>query len=248
VDVDVYVPADLAEWMPSADVGRVEAGDLLAYDPSGQGLVRKTSGGGYDPGLLGVISTYPSVQMGRPRDAGRDVLVALAGRVPVKVTTINGVIGAGDALTASPIPGVAMRARRAGRIIGFAMRGYDRDGVGVVTTFVSPQWYAGEDPNALRLAGAVHAEAVYRPAAVVEGASPIEDAVGVLSRLVGLRLTGGAVALDPAAVGEAAPEAASFDELGNVTGVDPAALVPLLVEAVKQQQKEIDALKERCGP
>ena len=247
VNVDTYVPADLAEWMPSADAGRVEGGDLLATDPSGGGLVRKARGGGYDPAVLGVVSTYPSVQMGQPHRSERDVLVALAGRVPVKVTALNGPIRPGDALTASPIPGVAMRASQAGRVVGFAMRPYDRDGIGAVTTFVSPQWYAGDDPGALRMGGDVHAAGFYATAADVAGAAPIDDAVGVLSRLTGLRLTGGDVALAPDSVARALPQAAAFDAAGAVSGIDAARLLPVLVEAIKQQQRQIDALEARCG-
>ena len=246
VDVDTYVPADLAEWMPSSDVGHVEAGDLLAYDPSGAGLVRRAAGVGYDPAVLGVVSTYPSVQMGRPHRTDRDVLVALAGRVPVKVSTANGPIRPGDALTASPTPGVAMRATAAGRVVGFAMRPYDRDGIGAVTAFVSPQWYAGEDPGALRV-GTVHATGFFGEAGDMSDATPIADAVGLLSGLTGLLLGDGRPALAPDGLAGAVPGAAAYDEGGAVSGVDATRLVPVLVEAIKQQQRQIDELSARCA-
>ena len=45
--------------------------------------------------------------------ADRMAYVALSGRVPVKVSTQFGDIQIGDALTSSPIPGVAMKATQA---------------------------------------------------------------------------------------------------------------------------------------
>jgi hypothetical protein len=56
--------------------------------------------------------------------------LALAGRVPVKVTAENGAIHAGDLLVSSSRPGHAMRAPespRAGTVIGKAMKELDAD-------------------------------------------------------------------------------------------------------------------------
>ena len=51
--------------------------------------------------------------------------VALVGRVPVRVSTINGDIEPGDSLALSEIPGVLMKATKAGVVIGRAMEGFD---------------------------------------------------------------------------------------------------------------------------
>jgi cytoskeletal protein CcmA (bactofilin family) len=51
--------------------------------------------------------------------------MALTGRVPVNVSLINGPIEAGDPLTSSSIPGMAMKATEPGNIIGTALESYD---------------------------------------------------------------------------------------------------------------------------
>ena len=61
--------------------------------------------------------------MGEIDGEGKPVIVALSGRVPVKVTTKNGEIRPGDYITTSDISGVGMRATEAGRVIGKALTG-----------------------------------------------------------------------------------------------------------------------------
>ena len=68
--------------------------------------------------------------------------VALSGRVPVKVDASFGSIQAGDALTASPIPGVAMRAEGAGWIVGTALEAMPF-GSGTILAFVDRDWFGG---------------------------------------------------------------------------------------------------------
>lgn len=120
---------DLAEWYETKD--DVEAGDVVAisdesyeYD-SKLGLqksaILKKAVAGND--VVGVVSTAPYETI------GYDVLsrsshprpIALAGRVPVKASLENGNIEAGDLLTVSSKPGVAMRSTKAGSVIGRAL-------------------------------------------------------------------------------------------------------------------------------
>lgn len=82
-------------------------------------------------------------------DAARDLFyerrfarVALAGRVPVKVDAAFGAIEAGDPLTASPVPGVAMRAEGAGWIVGTALEAMP-SGSGTILAFVDRGWVGG---------------------------------------------------------------------------------------------------------
>jgi len=97
--------------------------------------------------------------------------ISLAGRVPVKVSTENGVIKEGDYLTSSTIPGVAMKAINAGPVIGKALESFNglgssqlvssdvlrqtndetssaTDGpqtkIGKILMFVNLSWYGGE--------------------------------------------------------------------------------------------------------
>jgi hypothetical protein len=91
----------------------------------------------YDQRVLGIVSTRPGMVMGSVDKEGVNAMpVALSGRVPVKVSARNGPIKAGDYLTTSSIPGVAMKATRAGEIIGTAMTDYKGEDIGKVVVFV----------------------------------------------------------------------------------------------------------------
>jgi hypothetical protein len=128
--------ADLAEVYSTND-SSVNMGDVVSLDPSLQSGVMKSSKA-YDSQVLGVISTAPALTIGGDVtvEGVRDVPVALSGRVPVKVSAENGPIQAGDALTSSSTPGVAMKATKAGSVIGMAMSDFSGTGVGLVTMFV----------------------------------------------------------------------------------------------------------------
>lgn len=117
VDASAFntVGFDLAERYRAT--GDAEPGDLLSIDPENPMFVRRSTGVAYDRYLAGVVSTAPGVSLG---DVG-DVAVALSGRVPTKVSAMNGAISVGDVLTSSPIPGVAMKATGPGRTVGYAL-------------------------------------------------------------------------------------------------------------------------------
>ena len=146
--------ADLAEYYDSVDA--TEAGDLVSTDNAYQidtplGAVSvasvKKSTGAYDNEAIGVVSTNPSGEvlgesslpyMSNPKP------IALAGRVPVKVSTENGDIAPGDPLTSSSTPGVAMKATKSGPIVGKALAGYsnaDPAAIGKILVFVHTGWY-----------------------------------------------------------------------------------------------------------
>jgi hypothetical protein len=116
--------ADLAEIYSTNDAD-LKAGDVVSLDPTLRAGVKKSEKP-YDPMAIGIISSNPSLIMGANEDGGtKSAMVALAGRVPVRVSAENGVIKPGDLLTSSSMPGVAMKATRAGEIIGQALTGYD---------------------------------------------------------------------------------------------------------------------------
>ena len=75
------------------------------------------------------------------------VRVALAGRLPVRADASFGAIEAGDPLTPSPIPGVAMKADGPGPIIGTALEGLD-EGRGEVKLFANRSWSGSGAPAA----------------------------------------------------------------------------------------------------
>jgi hypothetical protein len=117
----------------------------------------------YDSKLSGIISTSPGFVMWGSLDATSSRLVALAGRVSVKVSLENGPIAVGDLLTsASSTPGVAMKATEPGRVIGMALESLsDKDfencdienslkiencelKIGRIMVFINPHWSIGQ--------------------------------------------------------------------------------------------------------
>ncbi|HWB39177.1 MAG TPA: hypothetical protein VG604_02935, partial [Candidatus Saccharimonadales bacterium] len=136
--------ADYAETYYSAS-GDIDPGTVVVSDPTIKAGV-KSSTTPYQNGLMGIVSTQPGEIVGDGTNSGTPVALALAGRVPVKVSTENGPIKAGDYLTSSSTPGVAMKATKAGNVIGTAMENYDAAGVGSITAFVGNGQFAGVLP------------------------------------------------------------------------------------------------------
>ena len=128
---------DLAENFDTSEV--LEAGDVVSLDPDGRGIVRCRRC--RDPLVLGVISSQPGVLLGvdpaRRVPQPGEYPVALAGRVPCKVSGENGPIRRGDLLTAATPPGHAMRAdaNAAGTTIGKALEDFDGR-TGIIDVFV----------------------------------------------------------------------------------------------------------------
>jgi hypothetical protein len=134
---------DFAEMFKSNET--LEAGDIVSVDEATNEYVKK-SNGAYDSMVLGIVSTKPGFLAGAPvnfdeplEDAGYPI--ALAGRVPTKVSTENGPIVPGDPLTTSSVPGVAMKAVDPGMVIGVALEGWSNPEVGKIKVFVNLSWY-----------------------------------------------------------------------------------------------------------
>jgi hypothetical protein len=136
--------ADLAEAYYTKDA-TITPGTVVRVDGSLPAGVAKTSGT-YDAGALGIVSTEPGYILADNTglsSPGTPVLLALNGRVPVKVSLENGPIEPGDYLTTSSTPGVAMKATRPGQMIGKALAGFDSpnpNAMGAVMTFVNLTW------------------------------------------------------------------------------------------------------------
>lgn len=133
--------ADVAERIDASEP--LEPGDVVEIDPDNPGTFRK-SRGPLSTRVAGVISTAPGVTLGNDFDPVNDrwednrPLIALAGRVPVKVTTENGPIQVGDLLVSSSQPGVAMRCVSdcLGAVIGKALEPL-AEGQGTVLALVT---------------------------------------------------------------------------------------------------------------
>lgn len=116
--------ADLAEIYASKDKS-IGPGDVVCLDATLRAGVKKCTNA-YDKDAFGIVTTLPSLVMGNVEDDDAEpVMIALAGRVPLKVSVENGNIKAGDLLTPSSTPGYAMKATKAGQIVGQAMIDYE---------------------------------------------------------------------------------------------------------------------------
>ncbi|MFA6547902.1 MAG: hypothetical protein WCT11_03100 [Candidatus Magasanikbacteria bacterium] len=140
---------DIAETYPInsncyANGSCPNAGDLVCSDSSLNSGVKKCSNL-YDNTVIGIVSTDPGLLLGggdfgNLEDNAGVRKVALAGRVPTKVSTVNGAIVVGDKLTSSDVPGVAMKATAEGPTVGIAMESYSGASVGSITVFVNIGW------------------------------------------------------------------------------------------------------------
>ena len=133
---DVAERINVSEW--------VEAGDVVEIDPEHSGFFRKATGL-YSRRVAGIISTSPGVILGNDIDSQSDQwddnrpVLAIAGRVPVKVSIENGPIAVGDLLVSSSVPGIAMRGDPAvsiGAVVGKAMETLE-SGEGVIMAQVT---------------------------------------------------------------------------------------------------------------
>ena len=128
----------------------------MSLDESVPGGVRKSSGRS-DEHIIGIVSTQPAIVLDDAYDpyAGVKVIdkkyegrvplaVGLVGRIPVNVSIENGPIKAGDYLTQSSTPGVAMKATKAGKVLGQALFGHDREEIGAVMMFINNSYYNGK--------------------------------------------------------------------------------------------------------
>ena len=143
---------DLAEYYPASEP--VDPGTVVVADASSRATV-KMSRYAYQK-VLGVVSTTPAIrinegsfEVGGSAIKGSSVkpLIALVGRVPVKVSNENGAIKVGDRLVASTKAGYAMKATKQGMTLGMALEDANFENSateGKVMTFVNVSWYFPE--------------------------------------------------------------------------------------------------------
>ncbi|MCX7955178.1 MAG: hypothetical protein N3A01_08325 [Bacteroidales bacterium] len=118
--------------------GNPKKGMLIAVNPhrSNSYIISKNA---YSDQVIGIYSESPTLTLNNPNSG---IPVALAGRVPVLVTAKNGAIKVGDYLTASDIPGVAMKADKPCFVVGMALEPYENTNKeGKILCLVQPGWY-----------------------------------------------------------------------------------------------------------
>ncbi|MDF1497672.1 MAG: tail fiber domain-containing protein [Patescibacteria group bacterium] len=148
-------------------------GDLVTADPSGVNLVKRATSPS-EP-LLGIVSTKPGFVTGRHYDGWHPV--ALAGRVPTRVSTMNGAIKAGDYIAASDIPGVGIKATGAGNVVGVALEAYDSAEEGLISVFVKPSFSMGSISTSGDSAGTIINQTIQTtvPDVEIEGLALIQS-------------------------------------------------------------------------
>lgn len=168
--------SDLAEVYPSAQA--LAPGDLVALDSTGGLKIAKTTQP-FQGGLFGAISTKPAIRMGADA-VGYDV--ALVGRIPLKVSGEAGAIAVGDPLTASSTVGHAMKATRAGMIVGYALEALDETGTGVINAFIDVGWFAGNVIGTDGLSTILTDAVVVAPLGTATASAPTFDSFGLSLR------------------------------------------------------------------
>ncbi len=129
--------ADLAEYYYSSTP--LTAGQVVMLDAQGAGWV-KPSTTAYQNNLLGVVATAPGMILGPKAD--NTYPIALVGRVPVQISTENGMPEIGDRLVASSLPGVAMKATKAGQVVGQVLEAPNP--ANLVACSNGTQWQCGQ--------------------------------------------------------------------------------------------------------
>ncbi len=146
---------DAAGNLPAGQAGCPQVGDVVCTsgDASNSIFIEKCSTTSTD-NIVGVISGNPGFVLGGNEASNLNASgpyptsfmpVALGGRVPVKVSAANGPIKAGDYLTSSAIPGVAVKVVDGGKSIGMALQSFDGSASdqGTVMVFVNNIWVPG---------------------------------------------------------------------------------------------------------
>lgn len=113
--------------------GEVLDGAVICATKEGYTLCRRSS----DPNMFGVVSLEPSVQFVSEStpSAKSQYPVVSGGRAQVRVSSINGVIKAGDFVTSSEKAGLAGKALKSGYVLGTAVDAWeteDPDQAGVI--------------------------------------------------------------------------------------------------------------------
>lgn len=96
--------------------GNVTDGLIVCSDTSGYHLCDSD----YDPSMAGVITLSPAATFSEATPSADTVPVVNTGKAYVKVSGASGAIAAGDFITSSSEPGIAVKAIKSGYVLGTA--------------------------------------------------------------------------------------------------------------------------------
>ena len=129
------VNPDLAEYI-AVDDGLIGRGDIVGVNPDSAEKLSKATGDNEpigaissDPGM--VLNNAPSLSGKLPEQSelwSRNYRpLALAGRIPVKVTLENGSIDSGNHIVVSALPGIGMKQTNVGKSVAIALEPFRPD-------------------------------------------------------------------------------------------------------------------------
>jgi hypothetical protein len=128
---------DIAEYYPSTQA--LLPGEIVKVDPERPEHVIRSSSA-YESSVVGIVSTNPGITLGE--NDGSKYAIALAGRVPVRISSSSADITPGDYITTSSEPGKAAKATGNGRVIGQALESWTRQsGKSEIIVFINNTWY-----------------------------------------------------------------------------------------------------------
>ncbi len=142
-------PGDLAERVDVAVDDTVEPGDVMIIDQNAPDTYRR-SGSAYEQAVAGIISSNPTIVVGNGK-TDYTAIMAMVGRVPVKVSNENGNIQRGDLLITASTTGLAMKYDSAKdnnnkmvAVIGVALESLNTS-TGKVLTLIRTGWIYNRD-------------------------------------------------------------------------------------------------------
>jgi hypothetical protein len=176
--IDASAGSDYAELF-TGSLSSFSQGDVIGLDALGNAVLASEA-----DKIIGAFSIAPNT-LGNWSDGWQEsgvyVPVALLGQVPVKVNTESGAIEAGDYLTLSSNPGVAMKATGVGYVLGRALESHT-SGDGIINVYVQPKWQA---INVLAQDGSVttaNTDLALSPVGVADASNQGFDSYGLMFR------------------------------------------------------------------
>ncbi len=108
--------ADFAEYLKKEKAQTIEYGSVVCLDNNGLAVKCDNSA----KNIVGVASERPAFLGGEDLGNG-SIAVGLIGQIETLISIVNGAIKPGDLLTASDIPGVAVKSTTTGQVVGRAL-------------------------------------------------------------------------------------------------------------------------------
>ena len=177
---------DLAEAYPTSDP-TLAAGEIVMIDRGNATHVARASESDM---VIGIISTNPGFTLGTVDDSNKPV--ALAGRVPVKVSLEGGPIAIGDRIALSSVPGVGKKAADGDSTVGTALEAYS-GGADPITVFVQNRQYVALSAQAAA-AGGISMSDVY--AGLSSMGATITNGLATFKSIVADKLTASVASVD----------------------------------------------------